>query len=466
MDPEDVNINGDTPETPLIAKRAVTKSGTPKNVGYVPSIVYFVLLTFGYPLINMSLVYYQAGVIPTVLLFIFFSVLSAFLNLLFSDGIALLEGNEKYELNLEFSGLAKELFSRKGYYVFLAVYLTYQVAANIAMCRIVAQAADDFVVLCSGHAYGLQFYPHVEWVKAGSSAYFYANPDHTVLAITAGYLITVAILAPMAFFQLFAALWIQAILLFFVALACVEFVAFFVKQGLEAQVPLFGSNWTQVMGPIIFNLGVGAAMPLWLNQKRPDINTKGVVLGVSFSSMILNIALPVLGVYVYGSEITADIFELMTTIKPTTLCRIAVYVYTLTVVGASIPINSITVKNNLYTEIWANVPFTWMLGIFFQFMVGWLTLSGGIFMTFLNYVSLFLGGFSGFFFPLIMYYLLQKQYVQRTGHPGSPLGLIPKRLLPYWKWILGAAVLFTAVPTVAQILLDFYFLIFKHKNVV
>lgn len=52
MDPEDVNINGDTPETPLIAKRAVTKSGTPKNVGYVPSIVYFVLCMYskGVPL--------------------------------------------------------------------------------------------------------------------------------------------------------------------------------------------------------------------------------------------------------------------------------------------------------------------------------------------------------------------------------------------------------------------------------
>lgn len=45
MDPERLNINGDTPETPLIAKRGVTKSGTPKNVGHVLSVVYFVLCT-------------------------------------------------------------------------------------------------------------------------------------------------------------------------------------------------------------------------------------------------------------------------------------------------------------------------------------------------------------------------------------------------------------------------------------
>jgi hypothetical protein len=45
MDYENININGDGPETPLIAKRAVTEKGTPKNIGYLLSIVYFVLCT-------------------------------------------------------------------------------------------------------------------------------------------------------------------------------------------------------------------------------------------------------------------------------------------------------------------------------------------------------------------------------------------------------------------------------------
>jgi hypothetical protein len=424
------------------------------------------LVTFGYPLINMSLVYFQAGVVPTILLFAFFSLVSLFINMLFSDGIALLEGNSNYELNLEYSGLAKELFTKKWYYFFLAIYLTYQIAANIAMGRIVAQAADDFVVLCSGHDYALQVYPKFEFIKTDSSSYFYNNPQQMVLAITVGYLISVVILAPMAFFQLFAALWIQAVLLILVALACAEFVAFFVKSGLHAHVPLFGTNWTQVMGPIIFNLGVGGAMPLWLNQKQPHVNTKLILTLVSSTTMIFNIVLPILGVYVYGSRITADIFELMTTINPTVICRIAVYVYTLTVVGSSIPINSITVKNNLYTEIWANVPFTWLIGIFLQFIIGWLTLSGGVFMTFLNYVSLFLGGFSGFFFPIIMYWILQSRYIARTGSPASPLGLLPKWLLPHWRFVTLGVLALTALPTIAQILVDFYFLIFLHKNVV
>lgn len=207
-------------------------------------------------------------------------------------------------------------------------------------------------------------------------------------------------------------------------------------------------------------------MPVWLNQKMPHLRTKTVVAGVSFVSMIFNIALPVLGVFVYGSKITSDIFELMTTINPTVLVRVSVYIYTLTVIGASIPIASITVKNNLYTEVWANVPFTWFIGIFLQYLVGWLALSGGVFTTFLNYIALFFGGFSGFFFPIIMYYLLQRDYVRRTGSPGSPLGLIPQRLLPYWRLITLAVLLLTALPTLAQILVDFYFLIFLHKNVV
>ena len=165
---------------------------------------------------------------------------------------------------MEYSGLAKELFSRPWYYFFLTIYLTYNVTANIAMGRIVAQAADDFIVLCSGHDYGLQFYPTFGFVKSQTSAYFYNNPGHLVLAITVGYVIAAAILAPMAFFQLMAALGVQAVLLILVFLACVEFTYFFVEQGLDAKVPLFGSNWTQVMGPIIFNLGVGGGTFLLL----------------------------------------------------------------------------------------------------------------------------------------------------------------------------------------------------------
>ena len=198
----------------------------------------------------------------------------------------------------------------------------------------------------------------------------------------------------------------------------------------------------------------------------PHLRTKTVMAGVSGATLVLNILLPVLGVYVYGSKITSDIFELMTTIKPTIAVRIAVYIYTLTVVGASIPINSITIKNNLYTEVWANVPFTWFVGIFLQYLIGWLALSGGVFTTFLNYISLFLGGFSGFFFPIAMYYILQRDYVRRTGSPASPLKLIPQRLLPYWRIITLIVLLLTALPTVAQIMVDFYFLIFLHKNVV
>jgi hypothetical protein len=426
----------------------------------------FESVTFGYPLINMSVVYYQAGVVPVSILFAFFSAVSLGINMLFADGIALLEGNENFDLNLEYSGLAKELFSRKFYYFFLFVYLTYNLAANIAMGRIVAQAADDFIVLVSGHDYGLQLYPHAAFIKTDSSEYFYNNQSQLVISITIGFVIAAAILAPMAFFQLFGALWVQAVLLIAVALACVEFVAFFIKAGLTEHVPIFGTNWTQVMGPIIFNLGVGGAIPLWLNQKRPNVNTFGVMSGVSGFTMLFNIALPILGAYVYGSGVTADLFELMTTINPTLLCRLAVYIYTLTVVGASIPINSITIKHNLYTEIWSNVPFSMFIGIFLQYAIGWLALSGGVFTTMLNYVSLFLGGFAGFFFPIMMYWILQSQYVARTGAPASPLGLLPKWLLPHWKLVTVAAMGITAIPTLAQIILDFYFLIFLHKNVV
>lgn len=412
----------------------------------------------------MPIVYFQAGLVPTLILFILFSIISAFVNLIVIEGMALIKSNTNFELNLEYSGLCKELFGRKTYIFFQFSYMSFTLASNIAMTRIVSQAVDNFLVLLSGYTYALQFYPELKFIKTETSNYFYKTDF--ILAITLGYLIISIILSLVSIFQLRGALSVQGLLMLPVIVCISEFITFFSLQGFDAQVPIAGKIWTETMGTIVFNLGLGQIIPAWINQKSPTVSHIKVISLVSTISMIFNIILPVMAVFVYGSSLTSDVFEQMTSGSTNVILRICVYIYTLTVIAFSIPINSITIKNNLYSEITDNPYITFFFGVIFQYLIGWIFESGGIFTTMLNYTSLFLGGFVGFFFPLLIYYKSHMSYIKRNGFPSSPTKIFPNKILPYWKTIILTIFLLTFVPIVMQILIDFYYLIFLHQNIV
>jgi len=91
--------------------------------------------------------------------------------------------------------------------------------------------------------------------------------------------------------------------------------------------------------------------------------------------------------------------------------------------------------------------------------------SGGVFATLLNWASLLLTCFIAFYFPFLSYLKGQSEYVKKHGKPASFVGMIPSPLVRFWKPLgifMFCAIL---IPTVFQIGLDLYYLIFLHKNV-
>jgi len=178
----------------------------------------------------------------------------------------------------------------------------------------------------------------------------------------------------------------------------------------------------------------------------------------------LNVTLPLLAALAYYQLNSDNLLEVMT-LSNSTITKIGVYCYTLAVITASVPVYAIIIKNNLYLSEMVGKRTSIFLGVILPWIIAWIFNSGVIFASLLNWVSLLMGAFPAYLFPCILYYKAQTCQVAEKNEPGNSLGILPTRLVPYWKPITIFVFLSIALPTLGQILLDFVELVVFHKNV-
>jgi hypothetical protein len=245
-----------------------------------------------------------------------------------------------------------------------------------------------------------------------------------------------------------------------------EFVYSFIARGIHWEnVPVVNTDFQQLLGVFIFSLGFASMVPSWVNQKQPHVSPRVVIWGSSVVVMVLNFVLPLLAAFAYAKLQTDDLLETMGN-DGLVITKVAVYLYTLAVITASIPIYCITIKNNLYTGGVLNKPLSTFVGTIAPWLIAWIFNSGSIFAELLNWASLFLTCWIAFFFPLACYLKAQWMYVKTHDKPASIVGIIPSPLLPWWKPFVGGMFLCIVVPTIFQIGLDLYYLIFLGKDII
>jgi hypothetical protein len=313
--------------------------------------------------------------------------------------------------------------------------------------------------------WGLILYPApAGFIATETTEKFYSN-DIT-LGISVAYVVVTVLLVPLGFGQLKDSIKVQIVSVLVVLFCVVEFMFNFISRGLHWEnVPVVNTDFQQLLGVFIFSLGFASMVPSWANQKQPHVSPRVVIWGSSVVVMILNFALPLMAAFAYPNLKTDDLLENMGN-DSLVVTKVAVYLYTLAVITMSIPVYCITIKNNLFTGGVLNKPLSTFVGAIAPWLVAWIFNSGSIFAELLNWASLFLTGFIAFFFPLACYIKGQHLYVKDNGKPASIIGIIPRFLLPWWKPFSIGMFFCIAIPTVFQIGLDLYYLIFLGREIV
>ncbi len=91
--------------------------------------------------------------------------------------------------------------------------------------------------------------------------------------LTTGYLVAMIMFLPMSLKDLKENTSFQIVGFLVLIVISVQFVVSFYLNGFDrSNVSLWGTDWSDMFGVILFNFAVVIAVPAWLYERRPDIN--------------------------------------------------------------------------------------------------------------------------------------------------------------------------------------------------
>jgi hypothetical protein len=443
--------------------RTVSSGGTPKNVNFLESLCYAFVQNYGFAILGVPLVFQQSGWILTTVVMLVLSFIANMAPLLLTEAQAMIPGNGKFKLDIEYIGIVQYYFGKIGYWAFQGIINVYILAVNIAAIRVSSQAVDSFLILAFKKTFGIEFYPHARATAVYGPNDWYGND--LVLGISLGYVILAVLLIPLSFMQLKSNIKVQIVSCLIVIFSLVVFVWDFFTQGhIDTSnvpaVPSSISDVSQLVGVFIFSLAYASMIPSWVNQKKKSVSVNRVIWITGGIVTILNYVIPLLAAFAYANLSGDDVFQVMTSSATgSKLTKAAVYAYTLAVITTSVPVYSVTVKNNLYVTGATSWPVAVLIAIVLPWAISWIANSGAMFAFLLNAAALLCGGFTGFFVPIALYIRAQMLHVRSFGKTSNRLGVLPAWLLPYWKPFCYTLLALTVIPTLLQIGVDTYYVI-------
>ena len=212
------------------------------------------------------------------------------------------------------------------------------------------------------------------------------------------------------------------------------------------------SSQAGVLGTILFNFGFVTTIPSWVNEKQPQVNINH---SVWFSTWLCNGIFFLLGIsgcmafqqFLAGpatndcsgvdgksgvscGQSILTIFtspELMAYYLPDVynnntanfIVQLSVYLFPVAAVLSSIPVFSIVVKYNCIENGW-NPKFAFLWGVVFPWVISLpLLYQPGALNQFISYTSLVFVSFTDFIVPWMLYFKLQRNYINAPVEDGS-----------------------------------------------
>lgn len=268
-----------------------------------------------------------------------------------------------------------------------------------------------------------------ERIKDGNCVPFEANESNSYWMITAGYLVAMVIFLPMSLKDLKENTIFQIIgFLVLIVLSC-QFIVSFYLHGFDcSNVNLWGTDWSDMFGVILFNFAVVMAVPAWLYERRPDVSVTTCASSISsrkngqnywksheltfiFSQAALNNS-SIIGFLLYISvgglgaltmpNVADNMLQSMMAGAFGQATETCSMVFSFFIIGLGIPLFSVLTRLNLSgselcTEFEANI-----LAVYLPWSTAWLLYSGGKTTALLGWGGIFFTSIIVFIAPLVL----------------------------------------------------------------
>ncbi|KAG0276805.1 hypothetical protein BGZ95_007009 [Linnemannia exigua] len=313
----------------------------------------------------------SAGWLPTIIAFGVVSLLSSLSSLFICEAMTEVPGNEHFQSNVEFNNLVECFFGRRYHLLVQIICFLAMQTTNIAS---IAQLAS-------------------------------ASPFSGVMIMTAGVLLALSMILPLALLKLSENIWLQLASFILILLIVTQWIVTFITHGLDTSlVPVIGEDISQTFGTILFNYAFITTIPSWANAKQPNVSIHKTVswsVGITTSIYIL---VAILGGMAYQIPSNSSLIQAISSSPDVTiLSQITGYTFPIAALITSIPINIIVIRYNLIQSgacsyMWSNI-----LAGFLPWLVAIPCMTGAGLTTVINWSSLFLVSTANFIIPFILY---------------------------------------------------------------
>ncbi|KAG0379638.1 hypothetical protein BGX24_012353 [Mortierella sp. AD032] len=375
-----------------------------KDISFWGGLALLISNMTGPGLVTLPIVAQSAGWLPTIIAFGVVSLLSSLSSLFICEAMTEVPGNEHFQSNVEFNNLVECFFGRRYHLLVQIICFLAMQTTNIASIAVSAQLFDNLLIQIFHRTCGIQIIPHASFVCV-TEQLASASPFSGVMIMTAGVLLALSMILPLALLKLSENIWLQLASFILILLIVTQWIVTFITHGLDTSlVPVIGEDISQTFGTILFNYAFITTIPSWANAKQPNVSIHKTVswsVGITTSIYIL---VAILGGMAYQIPSNSSLIQAISSSPDVTiLSQITGYTFPIAALITSIPINIIVIRYNLIQSgacsyMWSNI----LAGVL-PWLVAIPCMTGAGLTTVINWSSLFLVSTANFIIPFILY---------------------------------------------------------------
>ncbi|KAG0352282.1 hypothetical protein BG005_008263 [Podila minutissima] len=380
-----------------------------KDISFWGGVALLISNMTGPGLVTIPVVAQSAGWLPTILGFGLVALLSTLSSLFICEAMTEVPGNEYFQSNVEYSNLVLCFFGRR-YHLFVQIvcFLAMQ-TTNIASIAVSAQLFDNLLIKLFHRTCGIQVYPNPSFVCVTEQLPS-ASPFSGIMIMTAGVLLALAMILPLAVLKLSENIWLQLASFILMILIVLQWIVTFFMHGLDTTlVPIVGPDVSQTFGTILFNYAFITTVPSWANAKKPSVSIhKSIGWSVTITTIIY-LCVAIIGGMAFQIPANSSLIQAINSAPDATvLSQVTGYTFPIAALITSIPINIIVIRYNLIQSGACNMVWSNILSGVLPWLVAIPCMTGAGLTAVINWSSLFLVSTANFIIPFILYIYSKK----------------------------------------------------------
>jgi len=385
-----------------------------KNVGLVGGVSLLISSITGPGITTIPILFQSGGWVFPTCCFIIIAFLSGLGSLFLLEAMTYFPGNEKFQLNVEFTVLVHQFYGRKWYYAMHVILYGSLQSFNIASIISAVQNFDSWLIQVVGGTCGLGLGPISEFYCVSDQSNQNSPFGDNYMLVTAGFFVFIALLIPLLRLDLNDNMILQFFSVAYLLVIIIAWVIICFVEGLKSEVmPAVGPDLTTVLGGIMFNYTLANTVPSWVNTKHKSVPIKKTIWwSIWFSTAMYlfvgwfaGAAFPMPGSNIISAIAAADDVSHAALL----VNNIISITFPILVLLTSIPVSMIIVKLNLVSSKICSKGWATFWSYVIPFLIAIPIQTGDWVTTFANWTSLIFQSLCNFVCPFLVFLFLHKR---------------------------------------------------------